>query len=46
MATKAAAFGIFLRLFDIALIDASLDWAPALAAISAITIIVGNVGAG
>jgi NADH-quinone oxidoreductase subunit N len=45
VATKAAAFGIFLRLFDIALIDASLDWAPLLAAISAITIIVGNVGA-
>jgi NADH-quinone oxidoreductase subunit N len=45
VATKAAAFGIFLRLFDIALIDASLDWAPLLAAISAITIVVGNVGA-
>jgi NADH-quinone oxidoreductase subunit N len=45
VATKAAAFGIFLRLFDVALIDASLDWAPLLAAISAITIIVGNVGA-
>jgi NADH-quinone oxidoreductase subunit N len=45
VATKAAAFGIFLRLFDIALIDASVDWAPALAAISTITIIVGNVGA-
>jgi NADH-quinone oxidoreductase subunit N len=45
VATKAAAFGIFLRFFDVALIDASLDWAPALAAISAITIIVGNVGA-
>jgi NADH-quinone oxidoreductase subunit N len=45
VATKAAAFGIFLRLFDVALIDASLDWAPLLAAISTITIIVGNVGA-
>jgi NADH-quinone oxidoreductase subunit N len=45
VATKAAAFGIFLRFFDVALIDASLDWAPLLAAISAITIIVGNVGA-
>jgi NADH-quinone oxidoreductase subunit N len=45
VATKAAAFGIFLRLFDIALIDASLNWAPLLAAIATITIIVGNVGA-
>jgi len=45
VATKAAAFGIFLRLFDVALIDASVDWAPLLAAIATITIIVGNVGA-
>jgi NADH-quinone oxidoreductase subunit N len=45
VATKAAAFGIFLRFFDVALIDASLDWAPLLAAICTITIIVGNVGA-
>src|SRR5437763_9617861 len=45
VATKAAAFGIFLRLFDVALIDASLDWAPPLAAIATITIVVGNVGA-
>ena len=45
VATKAAAFGIFLRFFDVALIDASVDWAPALAALAAVTIIVGNVGA-
>jgi NADH-quinone oxidoreductase subunit N len=45
VATKAAAFGVFLRFFDVALIDASLDWAPLLAAIATITIIVGNVGA-
>jgi NADH-quinone oxidoreductase subunit N len=45
VATKAAAFGVFLRLFDVALIDTSADWAPALAALATITIIVGNVGA-
>jgi NADH-quinone oxidoreductase subunit N len=45
VATKAAAFGAFLRLFDVALLDASADWAPALAALAAITIAVGNVGA-
>ena len=45
VATKAAAFGVLLRLFDVALIDAPTDWAPALAALAAITIVVGNVGA-
>ncbi len=45
VATKAAAFGLMLRLFDVALIDASVDWAPALATLAAVTIIVGNVGA-
>ncbi len=45
VATKAAAFGVMLRLFDFALFDARIDWAPALAALAAITIIVGNVGA-
>jgi NADH-quinone oxidoreductase subunit N len=45
VATKAAAFGAFLRLFDVALLDASADWAPALAVLATITIIVGNVGA-
>ena len=45
VATKAAAFGVFLRLFDVALIDASTAWAPALAVLATITIIVGNVGA-
>jgi NADH-quinone oxidoreductase subunit N len=45
VATKAAAFGVTLRLFDVALIDASVDWAPALATLAAVTIIVGNVGA-
>ncbi|MDQ3677943.1 MAG: NADH-quinone oxidoreductase subunit N [Actinomycetota bacterium] len=45
VATKAAAFGVMLRLFDVALIDAALDWAPALSVLAAVTIIVGNIGA-
>ena len=45
VATKAAAFGVMLRLFDVALIDASIDWGPPLAALAAFTIVVGNVGA-
>ena len=45
VATKAAALGVLLRLMDSALIGAQLDWAPMLAALAAITIIVGNVGA-
>jgi NADH-quinone oxidoreductase subunit N len=45
VATKAAVFGVFLRLFDVALIDAQVDWAPILAVLATITIIVGNLGA-
>jgi len=45
VATKAAAFGVLLRFFDVALIDASLDWGPALAVLATITILVGNIGA-
>jgi NADH-quinone oxidoreductase subunit N len=45
VATKAAAFGILLRLFDTALIDAANEWAPALAVLSVTTIVIGNVGA-
>jgi NADH-quinone oxidoreductase subunit N len=44
-ATKAAALGVFLRFFDVAVIGAQDTWAPLIAAIAAITIIVGNVGA-
>jgi NADH-quinone oxidoreductase subunit N len=44
-ATKAAAFAVFLRIFDIAFLQASENWAPALAVLAAVTIIVGNVGA-
>src|SRR3712207_755509 len=45
VATKAAAFGVLLRLFDSAVIGASATWAPALAALAVVTIVVGNVGA-
>jgi NADH-quinone oxidoreductase subunit N len=44
-ATKAAALGVFLRFFDVAGIGAQNTWAPAVATIAAITILVGNVGA-
>jgi NADH-quinone oxidoreductase subunit N len=43
--TKVAALGILLRFFDVALIAAHGSWAPAVAALAAITIVVGNVGA-
>ena len=45
VATKAAAFGIILRFFDVAVIGASEVWAPALATLAVVTIVVGNVGA-
>ena len=43
--TKVAAFGAFIRFFDVALIEAHSSWGPALAALATITILVGNVGA-
>ena len=45
VATKAAAFGVILRLFDVALINAATTWAPAFATLAVVTIVVGNVGA-
>ncbi len=45
VATKAAAFGIILRFFDVAVIEAVDSWAPAFATLAVITIVVGNVGA-
>jgi NADH-quinone oxidoreductase subunit N len=45
VATKAAAFGVMLRFFDVSLISAASTWAPALATLAVITIVVGNVGA-
>jgi NADH-quinone oxidoreductase subunit N len=44
-ATKAAALGVFLRFFDVAVISDQNTWAPMLAALATITILVGNVGA-
>jgi NADH-quinone oxidoreductase subunit N len=43
--TKVAALGVFLRFFDVALIEAQGSWGPAVAALATITIVVGNVGA-
>src|SRR5206468_3727293 len=45
VATKAAAFAIVLRLFDEGLIGEHADWAPALAALAVVTIVIGNAGA-
>ncbi len=45
VATKVAALGVLLRLFDVALIEAHASWGPALATLATITILVGNVGA-
>ena len=45
VATKAAAFAVFARFFIVALGPSADQWQPALAALAAISIIVGNVGA-
>ncbi len=45
VATKAAAFAVFVRFFDVALLQQASDWQPALAVLAAVTIVVGNVGA-
>jgi NADH-quinone oxidoreductase subunit N len=45
VATKAAAFGVLLRFFDVALIDLATTWGPALGVLAVVTIAVGNVGA-
>jgi len=45
VATKAAAFAVFLRLFVEAFPDVQPTWADALTALAMITIIVGNVAA-
>jgi NADH-quinone oxidoreductase subunit N len=45
VATKAAAMGVLLRLFDVALIELQSTWGPALAVLATVTIVVGNVGA-
>jgi NADH-quinone oxidoreductase subunit N len=45
VATKAAAFAVFVRFFDVALAPQANEWQPALAVLAAISIVVGNVGA-
>lgn len=45
VATKAAAFAVFIRFFDVALAPQASDWQPALAVLAAISILVGNIGA-
>ncbi|MBW8060155.1 MAG: NADH-quinone oxidoreductase subunit N [Solirubrobacterales bacterium] len=45
VATKAAAFAVFVRFFDVALAPQATEWQPALAVLAAISIVVGNVGA-
>ncbi|MGH2973339.1 MAG: NADH-quinone oxidoreductase subunit N, partial [Solirubrobacterales bacterium] len=45
VATKAAVFCVLVRFFDVALGPAAADWQPALAALAAVSIVVGNVGA-
>jgi len=45
VATKAAAFGVLLRVLDVMLPAEHLNWRPALLALATISIIVGNVGA-
>jgi NADH-quinone oxidoreductase subunit N len=44
-ATKAAAIGVLLRFFDVAVSGAQDQWGPLLATLAVITIIAGNVGA-
>jgi NADH-quinone oxidoreductase subunit N len=45
VATKAAAFAVFVRFFLVALGGEAGDWQPALAVLAAASIVVGNVGA-
>ena len=45
VATKAAAFAIILRFFDVAVHPAREDWDAALAALAVASIAVGNIGA-
>ena len=45
VATKAAAFCVFVRFFLVALGPAVDNWQPALAVLAAVSIVVGNIGA-
>jgi NADH-quinone oxidoreductase subunit N len=45
VATKAAAFAVIVRFFDVAVQPAKDDWDAALAALAVASIVIGNVGA-
>jgi len=45
VATKAAAFAVFVRFFEVALGPSVDNWQPALAVLAAVSIVVGNIGA-
>jgi NADH-quinone oxidoreductase subunit N len=45
VATKAAAFAVFVRFFDVALAPLANEWQSALAVLAAASIVIGNVGA-
>ena len=45
VATKAAAFCVFVRFFDVALGASVADWDGPLAVLAAVSIVIGNVGA-
>ncbi|HEV2814981.1 MAG TPA: NADH-quinone oxidoreductase subunit N [Solirubrobacteraceae bacterium] len=45
IATKVAAFGVLLRMMDVALLPVSEDWSVVLGGLAMISIVVGNVGA-
>jgi NADH-quinone oxidoreductase subunit N len=45
VATKAAAFGVLLRMMDVALLPVADDWGAVLGALAIVSIVVGNVGA-
>jgi NADH-quinone oxidoreductase subunit N len=45
VATKAAAFCVFVRLFEVALEPAVDTWQPALAAVAVVSMLIGNIGA-
>src|SRR6478609_8925182 len=43
--TSIAAFPVFVRFFDVALLPQANEWQPALAVLAALSIVIGNVGA-
>jgi NADH-quinone oxidoreductase subunit N len=45
VATKAAAFAVFVRLFEVALQPSTDEWQPALAALAVASIVICNIGA-